>query len=294
LQNLEKHKKTKDLKEFFAILAPVCTAFALVVTIAVQSYQFSRAERDKAIDARQQRDAAEDASWSDALKQVTESEKLPPTVVLLKRFGNSPRYAGEAQAVAYQLLLRKTGSPDEFQGLFETAYLPLDWSRFPQVVEIDRQIYQEWNTLAAKIRDSKTDHFEKERYDKLAVLLDYLSGQIAVLLKGPRTSSQSLDLHSTAIWDTDLQGADLSGADLTAAGLMNLNLKGAKFNDITKFENANFFQSSWWESAEIASPLREYLEKSFPLMAGLTYGGGHSFTKEEYEAAVNRLRASRR
>jgi len=105
------HKKTKDLKEFIALLAPVFTTFVLAGTLVLQSYQFSRSERDKeaeaqqqreaaALQAKQQADAAEDASWADALKLLSGSEKVSPAAVLLKRFSQSPRYSEEARRTA--------------------------------------------------------------------------------------------------------------------------------------------------------------------------------------------------
>lgn len=306
-------KKIKDLKEFVALLAPLVTTLVLAGTLALQSYQFSRTERDKAIDAQRQREAAleeakrqanaaEDANWSDALKLLTGSEKLSPAVVLLKRFANSPRYSGEARLTAERLLLLKTDDSEAFTSLFGSVFVPPKWSSLSDIVDIDRQLFQRTNPLLDKVWDektrtlnwSKTSPEDKKEYDNLNNELDYISEQLAVLLKGKRPPSQSLDFHAIALWDTDLQGADLSEADISGSNFANLNLKGANLSGITSFENLVFVGSGWWECSKISPQLCAYLEEKYPFNPDWIYANGRHFTKEEYQAALTRLRAVER
>jgi hypothetical protein len=233
---------------------------------------------------------------------LTISEKWSPAAVFLKRFAHSPRYGAEAQLTAEKLLLLKIAQGEEFKSLFESVFVPIRWERLPQVVEIDSQLQQQINPLLTKVWDDKaqTLHIDrmspadKKLYDTLNAELDYISSQLAILLKGKRPSSQALTFRSMALWDTDLQGADLSGADITSSTLSYLNLKGANLSAITDFANAVFWGSAWWESSEISPQLCDYLTKQYPLSAHVIYASSHKFTKEEYQEAVARLRMGRR
>lgn len=297
VQNLEKHKKINDIKEFIALLGPLITTFVLAGTLALQSYQFSRTERDKAAEAQRQADAAEDVSWGDGIKLLTSSSPLSPAAVLLKRFAKSPRYAEQARLIAVDLLL-KTSDPSLFKSLFGSAFVPVEWESLPQVIETDRQLYQKANPLLVKAWDfeTKTQHIErltqdeKRQLDYLNLELDYICGTVAILLKSQRAPSQALDFHSTALWDTDLQGADLSGADITGCNLQSLNLKGANLGSITRFEGSVFAGSAWWEASQVSRPLRAYLEKNFPNDPARTYAGDRKFTDLEYTAELQRLK----
>ncbi|HVP56043.1 MAG TPA: pentapeptide repeat-containing protein [Candidatus Eisenbacteria bacterium] len=296
------HKKTKDLKEFIALLAPVFTTFVLAGTLVLQSYQFSRSERDKeaeaqqqreaaALQAKQQADAAEDASWADALKLLSGSEKVSPAAVLLKRFSQSPRYSEEARRTALGLLSIKTTDPEAFQSLFGSVFEPVSWENLPQILEIDRQLYQKIRPLLTRFE--KLNPSEKAQYESLNSELVFISNGLALLLKAPRPPAQVLDFHSAALWSTDLQGADLSGADLTDGNFGSLNLRGANLSGITKFNGGpNFAWSAWWEASQVSPQLRDYLEKNFRFDSKLTYASGRKYTEPEYQADLTRLQSS--
>ena len=327
-----KHTKLKETKEFIALTAPLVTTLVLAGTLALQGIQFTRSERDKDADAQRQRDAAsqqakqqrdteEDAIWADALKQLASSEKWSPSVVLLRRFGNSPRYASEAQLTAVRLMLLKTANASDFNGLFESVFVPIKWESLSQVIAIDTQLLQQVTPLLVKAWDEKTHTTrwdrtkptEKKQYDNLNAELGYISGQLAILLKGKRPPSQSLNLRSMVLWDTDLKGADLSGADFTGSNLSGLNLEGANLSGadlrssamvflnleganlsaITSFASVSFVGSAWWESSAISPQLCAYLKKTFPVSLEATYANGRKFTNAQYEAAVTTLCAGK-
>jgi Pentapeptide repeats (8 copies) len=302
------NKKAKDRKELIALLAPVVTTVVLAGTLVLQGIQFARTEKDKNLDADRQRqatiaetkrlaDEAEDARWADALKLLASSEKISPAAVLLNRFAKSPRYAGEARLTAEKLLLLNSSDPGAFENLFGSVFSPIKWEDLSEVESIDRQLYQKINPIMFKIWDaklkksdwSKASREERRQYDDLNADLDYLGGQLAILLKGKRGANQALDFHFMALWDIDVQGADLSGADLSSSNLSNLNLAGTNLSGITKFNWAVFSGSAWWEASTISPELRAYLEERYALDAKAIYASGRTYTSEEYTAAVARL-----
>jgi len=301
-------KGSKNWKEFTAILAPVVTSIVLAGTLFLQSYQFARTERDKAADAQRQRDAvaaqtkheadaAEDANWADSLKLLSNSEKLSPAAVLLKRFINSPRYSQEAHLTAVQLLL-KTSDPEAFQALFSSIFEPISWANLPQVLDIDRQLFQKDNVLLLKAWDDtaqkqilkRLNADEKAKLSYLTSQLDYISEKMAVLLKGQRPVSYPLDFHWIALWNTDLRGADLTGAVINGANMTNVDLDGANLNVAGQLEVSPVFdQSAWWQASKINPQLLSLLQLQYPFDTTATYRGGH-FTEQDYQAALNRLR----
>lgn len=332
VEDSAKHTKLKETKEFIALTAPLVTTLVLAGTLALQGIQFTRSERDKDADAQRQRDAAsqqakqqrdteEDAIWADALKQLASSEKWSPSAMLLRRFGNSPRYASEAQLTAVRLMLLKTANASDFNGLFESVFVPVKWESLSQVIAIDTQLHQQVEPLLVKAWDEKTHTTrwdrtkptEKKQFDNLNAELGYISGQLAILLKGKRPPSQSLNFRSMVLWDTDLKGADLSGADFTGSNLSNLNLEGANLSGadlrsssmvflnleganlsaITSFASVSFVDSAWWESSAISPQLCAHLKETFPVSLEATYASGRKFTNAQYEAAVTTLCAGK-
>jgi hypothetical protein len=309
LSDFRRNKKSKDVKEFIVLLAPVVTTFVLAGTLVLQSYQFARTERDKDIEAQRQResaaaqarrqaDDAEDVSWGDALKLLTTTDKISPAAALLKRFANSPRHAADALLTSEQLLLLRSSDSTAFHTLFGSVFAPVKWDNLARVEEIDIQLYQKINPLLTKAWDVRSGTLkwervskqEKTQYDELNTDLDYISEQLAILLKGKRPASQLLDFHSMAFWDTDAQGVDLSGADLTSSNLSNLNLTGANLSGIVKFDGVVFFGSAWWDSSAISSELEAYLEVNYPLNPATAYASHRKYPDEVYQAALRRLR----
>jgi hypothetical protein len=309
LQDSRAYRKSKDIKERIALLAPVFTTFVLAGTLALQSYQFSRTERDKGLEAQRQRqaaaaqaaqqaEAAEAVSWADALKLLSGSEKISPATVLLKRFSSSSRYGEEAHRTALDLLSMRATDPEAFESLFRSVFEPAKWEDLPRIAEIDRQLYQKISPLMAKASDFKTHTSrlqrlsppERKQYDYLHEELDYMSRSIALLLKAQRGSSQPLDFHSMALWDTDLKGVDLSGADISGGNFGFLNLKGANLSSITSVaSDPNFWGSAWWEASAVSPELGSYLQLRFPPYPDVAYASGGQVTRSEYEKELRRL-----
>ena len=308
LQDSIRHKKIRDTKDFIALLAPVLTTIVLAGTLALQSFQFSRTEKDKDIEAQRQRDAAlaqakreaqatEDASWADALRLLQSSEHLSPAAVLLKRFSRSARYAEEAKRTAVQLLEQNITAPSDFENLFGSVFEPATWENLPQIADIDRHLYQKINPILSTLWTFKSNSWHEEKltpsnqnlYNCLKEELSYISAVMAILLKTPRPPSQALDFHSIALWNTDLKGVDLRGADISEASLSFLNVKGADLSGITKFGGNSIEHVAWWEASKIGPEFGSYLRTHFPVDVLNMYTVGQKFSIPEYEKELLRL-----
>jgi hypothetical protein len=84
-------ERSERRKEYAALLVPVITIISLAATLLVQSWQFSRSEKDKS-------DEALDARWEDAVKTISQSSKLPPAAIALYPFLSSPRAVDRERA----------------------------------------------------------------------------------------------------------------------------------------------------------------------------------------------------
>ena len=308
------NKKKKNWKELIAILSPVITSVVLAGTLFLQSYQFARTEKDKAAEAREQREAAtakekrdaeaaEDASWADALKLLAGSEKISPAAVLLKRFSASPRYSEEARRTAIELLLAKAGDPAAFESLFDAVFQPPKWDNLPQMAQIDRQLDQRVEPIISKAFDPKTNIMnpdrlsksDRERYDNLHTEINYVSAALGLLLRSPRPPSQQLDLHNTAIWETDLKGANLTGADINGANLSNLNIEKVDMSGVGIPEGGvALWGTAWWEASTMSPDLLAYLEKNWGVVPGQQYASGRVYNIADYNRELQRLRSAHR
>jgi hypothetical protein len=308
VKDTQSSRKGRNTREVLALLVPLITTLILVGTLALQTVQFTRTERDKAAENERERvdkrerdiretQAAEDASWNDALKVLTATDNLAPSVAVLKRFAASPRYAEPARLMAVRLLLLRSQDPAVFRSIFGSVFVPVTWGSLPQVVEIDRDLFQRINPILAKAWDEKAARTrwkrvrpaEHKEYDALNADIDLISGEIAVLLKGAGSSSHKLDLENVGLWDTDLQGANLSGADLTAANASYLNLRNANLSRIEKFDTAVFAGSTWWEASTISPSLLDYLKLKYPPTFDTVNYFGRVVTKEQYARSLQRL-----
>jgi hypothetical protein len=293
----EHHRKAGDRKDYITTLAPVFTTVVLAGTLILQSYQFVRQEQDKQAEARRQADAAEDARWGDALRTLSQSDKLSPSAVVLKGFAGSAKYGPLARQSGVQLLLR-TDDSTVFRDVFVSIFEPLNWDNLPQVLEIDRILYSQYDALLLKALGypkelsfdiNRLDKDETVRYQRVGAELDFILSKMVPVLKGPpRPKGMPLDLQNVGLVNGDLQGTDLSGANITHANFSNANLKGANLSGITEFINSQFSGSSWWEAAQMSPELLEHLTKEFSPKSTNIYVNG-PVTEQHYQAQLARL-----
>src|SRR5438094_9170668 len=91
------HASRTEWRRTLTVVAPFAATLLVAVTLAVQTFQFFRSEKDK-------REASEDTQWSEAVKTLSQSAKLSPAVIVLNPFLKSKRYAEVARQTAVQLL----------------------------------------------------------------------------------------------------------------------------------------------------------------------------------------------
>ena len=296
IESAPKRERSESLKEYVSLLAPFVTIITLAATLIVQGWQFTQSERDK-------RDAAEDAKWTDTVKAISQNSKLAPTVIALNPFLKSPRYGDAAKTYAIQILANTTDKT-LFSDLFGAAFVPASWTTLDQVLKLDRALRTRQQPLDVKSYDAgkDTNDYRKltaeekdtENYDDDA--LPQICSQINSILKSPRPYGVALDLSGTYLYDCDWGGVDLSGANLDGAEMTSVDLKGASLANITQFDGAYIYHVAWWEADNISPAFLEFLEKNTDskYKEGVKYGPRyHTFTPEQYAAAVQRLKAKK-
>ena len=274
-----------------AILTPVVTIVTLAATLIAQNWQFIRSEKDKS-------EAAMDARWEETVKTISETSKLPPGIVALHPFLNSPKYGDRAKLTAVQLLANST-DPVFFNDLFGAAFVLVDWSNLEFVLKLDRALSTKGTPLLNKSWDPETQTNDlKKLSPQEAALLGYftsvapkISAQVGSVLKTPRPSASTLDLSATYFKDADWRGVDLSGDNIENLWLVWVSLKDANLDKITQFSGAVFFHVPWWEAKSVGPELLEYLATNYPCDPSAEYGlNGEKFTPQHCTAALDRLR----
>ncbi|MBZ5538502.1 MAG: hypothetical protein LAO31_21365 [Acidobacteriia bacterium] len=286
-----KRDRSERIKDYVAILAPVLTMVTLAVTLIVQYRQFIRAEKDKS-------EAALDAQWEQTVKTISETSKLPPGIIALHPFLNSPKYGERAKLTAVQLLANST-DPVFFNDLFGAAFVPVDWSNLEFVLKLDRALGTRGGPLISKSWNPKTQTNDRKRLNPQEVMvLDYfssvaprISAQVGSVLKTPRPNGSTVDLSATYFRNADWRGVDLSGDNIENMWLAWMGLKDANLDKITQFRGAVFFHVTWWEAKSVSPELLEYLATNYGCIPGAEYGpDGDKFTPQQCADALDRLR----
>lgn len=307
----EEQKINDDLnshiKGYIALLAPLFTTIVLAGTLLQQSHQFvqsektkqdqfTQAEKDKDSEARREADAAEDLRWADAVRLLSQSEKLSPAGVIVKSFIKSERYGAPANQTALQILV-KTNDPDLFADLFTTIFDPVSWDNVAQVSDLDRRLFSEanplymksWNPRTLRNDLTKLNPAEKREWEYLEKDLTFVSARLALLLKGQRPPGTKLNLRSIVFYGS-FEGADFSAADIAGSTMSAIDVKGADFGGVTGYDGVPFQATAWWRASKIDVGLLEYLIKNYPYDERSVYSPASN--KEEYQAAVTNLKKS--
>ncbi|MGB7623844.1 MAG: hypothetical protein WBN92_15975, partial [Terriglobia bacterium] len=243
-------------------------------------------------------EAALDAQWEQTVKTISETSKLPPGIIALHPFLNSPKYADRARLTAVQLLANST-DPVFFNDLFGAAFVPVDWNNLDFVLKLDRALGTKGGPLVNKSWDPKTQTNDRRRLSpQEGMLLDYftsvatkISAQVGSVLKTPRPGASPVDLSATYFKNAEWRGVDLSGDNIENMWLAWLSLKDANLDKITQFRGAVFYHVAWWEAKSVSPELLEYLATNYACQPGAEYGPeGEKFTSQQYAAALERLR----
>ncbi|MGB7624773.1 MAG: hypothetical protein WBN92_20695, partial [Terriglobia bacterium] len=213
-ETASKRERSERLREYVSILTPVVTIVILAATLIAQNWQFMRSEKDKT-------EAALDAQWEQTVKTISETSKLPPGIIALHPFLNSPKYGDRAKLTAVQLLANST-DPVFFNDLFGAAFVPVDWSNLDFVLKLDRALSTKGTPLLNKSWDPKTQTNDLQRLSpQEGSLLEYfasvapkISAQVGSVLKTPRPNGSTVDLSATYFKGADWRGVDLSGDNI--------------------------------------------------------------------------------
>lgn len=289
----QKRERSENRKEYVTLLTPIVTIFTLAATLIFQGWQFSQSERDK-------REASEDAQWADAIKTISQNDKLTPTVIALNPFLKSPRYTELARATALQLLAN-SNDQNTFTDLFGAVFVPVGWNNIDQLVKLNRALLARERPLRDRTYDSKKDTNDDTKLTPQEhATWNYVLGaqrsicsQAASVLNRPRPSGANLDFSGVSFFDCDCSGIDLKGANLERAELSWVDLKGAELSDIRHFDGLYVYHADWWDAKSISPQLLEFLEKDHTSQyrEGAEYGPKSvKFTKEQYEANIARLK----
>ena len=319
LEESRRPPKSDDAKAYIVLLGPLVTTLVLAGTLIFQIYQFRKTEQDRREETKSQAAAAEDVRWTDAVKLLAHSDKIPPGALLLKSFAGSERYREQAYRTAVQILI-KTEDPGAFTNLFGSIFDPIDQNNAAEVYDLNRILTSSFNSLQDKVWNPEKKKNELEnlsetdqvKYKSLDAELGFISIKLAATLKGARQAGAALDLHAMSFWSADLRGVDLKGADLSAANLSaadlrgsdlsganlnettlyTVNIKEANLSGITEYRNVSLLDTAWWQVSQISQNLLQYLIEAFPFDPNVIYPGHQSFSKSDYDAEIARLRQS--
>lgn len=291
--DLQRRRRFEVRKDYITLLTPLASILLLALTLVFQTYQFTRSEKDKEIEA-------EDARWADDVKVLLSTEKISAASVLLKSFVNSARYGEQAYKTVVQILT-KTDDLESFKHQFGSVFEPVDWPNLSQVVDLDRALWSELGHLQEKTYNPKTNQHENTqnlsqselvRYKSLPDQLDFVTSKIASVLRSRRPPGITLDLHSIDLQNGHLRNADLSGANLDDASFSYMDVEGANFDGISKHQRVRFFSTAWWKASKVDPTLLGCLMKYYKFKPDWPYNTTENLSQVEYDDATKHLGAS--
>jgi hypothetical protein len=296
LEDIRSRRASDSLKTLISLLAPVFTTLVLAGTLALQSYQFLESEKSRRGEAKRLTEVAEDARWTDAVKLLSQSEKLSPAGALLKSFVKSDRYGPQAYQTALQILV-KTEDATVFESLFTLIFDPVSWANLSDIADINRAVYSNKSPLIDKAWDpakgvidlTRLNDGERQKYNSFDAELTFLSAKLVLILKGARPQGVTVDLSSTDLFG-DLRGIDLNGAKISSANFSFTNVESVNLSGIIDYEGARFANTAWWEASAISQGLLEYLVNTYPYDSNLAYFRGKKFAKAQYDVRIALLK----
>lgn len=307
--NAERQKLQQDIRSshqwrtMFIAVSPLVTTVILAATLGFQIWQANKqAEASRVADAEKrealarQEQLAEATRFTEALKTIQESEKISPAAVLLDTFTKEPQKS-EARKMVLRLLLNSK-SEEDFEALFSGSVEPVTSSDLTTLLQLDRALYSQYVLInlsvdpsTNQIVESSVPDAQKSQYHLLRQEINYVSGRIGSLLRGPRDPGSQIDLTNSSLSTIDLTNANLRGANISGAVFSAVNFEGADLSEIAQFQNAEFFYSPWWRASRISKTFLSYLEEKYPFLPGgaSSYAGSVKATSEEYRSNLERL-----
>jgi hypothetical protein len=258
-------------KELFGIVTPFVTTLVLAGTLIFQGITFRASERDKTAESQRQIDLAEKARWTEALKLLSEAEKRSPAAALLRSFTTSP-YREYAQKETFTLLKGRESDPSGFKELFDSTLLPADRDSLPDILQLNRELFEQENPLLLKQWDfqtktadrTKLNDTDQQNLNRLQAEIAETTSAIVPVLTSVRPAKTELNLRSVDLFGVDLSASDLSGADIEASSFSYVLFDNANLDHITSFNTSTFQGSPWWHAARISPELLNYMKDNYP------------------------------
>lgn len=206
----------------------------------------------------------------------------------------------ERQAAIQELA--STRDAKAFAQLFNSTFVPVNWSNLDAVLELDRELGPILGDLYGKcyIKETKENNWdllteaERKELSYTRDAIKYISVAVGSLLKAPRPGGQEVNLSSGWFCDCDWRGVNLDGANLDNIDMRSCNLKGADLGEVTSFQGMYMWRTSWWEAKRISPELLQYLLDNSHYEPAYTYGPQEAHVSaRDYEASIARLRAGK-
>lgn len=254
------------------------------------------------LESRERSEAAEDAQWTETLKQISVKDSSVQTGIFgLQGFFDSKRHGSHAREVA-SALLPLTDSKDTFEIVLKSLVLHTRADNQRDLTGIAKTIaYNEWDLFhglktSAVPKECPTDDItaflnfvdrcfgykngEEDILAKRAWLysweIDSMSDALGKLWQrgSPSISPSNLNLEAIILVNTDnLKKLDFTNSqftgslfhltDLSATRFDGAQLSGTIFHQIQKFEGSSWKNANWWDADSVSCGLSVYLAKNY-------------------------------
>jgi hypothetical protein len=250
----------------------------------------------------ERRDAAEDAQWMEAMKQISLKEASLQTGIFgIQGFFDSRRHGVQAREVA-SALLPLTDNKDTFEIVLKGLVRRTDAGNQRDLIGIAKTVaYNEWdifdglktsNVPAGCPVDDLISFvnyidrcYEFKGGEELPIAkrawlysweIDSMSDALAKLWqKGlPGVSPSNLNLSAIILENTgnlknlnfsnsQLVGAVIHFCDISGANFDRTQLQGAIFHQVQNFQASTWKEANWWDARAISCSLSKYLSGSY-------------------------------
>jgi hypothetical protein len=254
------------------------------------------------LESRERSQAAEDAQWTETLKQISLKDSSVQTGIFgLQGFFDSQRHGAHAREVA-SALLPLADNKDTFEIVLKSLVAHTRAENQRDLTGIAKTIaYSEWDLFhalktSAVPKDCPVDDIiaflnfadrcfaykngEEDPLAKRAWLysweIDSMSDALGKLWQrgSPSISPANLNLAAIILENTDnLKGLDFSNTqfngavihltDLSGARFGRARLSGIVFHQILRFEGSTWEEANWWDADSLSCGFSAYLAKNY-------------------------------
>jgi hypothetical protein len=250
----------------------------------------------------ERRDAAEDAQWTEAMKQISLKDASVQTGIFgIQGFLDSRRHGVQAREVA-SALLPLTDNKDTFEIVLKGLIQRTNANNQRDLIGIAKTIaYNEWDIFnglkTSNVPPGCPDDdivsflnyidrcYQFKEGEELPIAkrawlysweIDSMSDALGKLWQKrlPGVSPSNLNLSAIILENTDnlkgvhfddtqLEGAVIHLCDLSGAHFDRAKFRGAIFHQLQKFEDSTWKDANWWDARSISCSLSKYLAKNY-------------------------------